>query len=280
MSALYLSSAAKRVKVEPLVHFAILDHYLRRNKDQSRVIGTLLGSVKGGVIEITNCYPVPHIENEDKVAVDTPFHDSMLYLHQRVNMKEDVVGWYATGSEITEYSNVIHDFYKRTSEGDAVHLLIDPAMSNGSMDVKAFISKPMGVPNGVVGSTFVPLQCDVQYHEPERIGLELMTKGLTSTTNTTALASDLAHVKKSTDALQRMLTTCSEYVNKVVSGEIQGDEKVGRYLLDTISAVPKVDAAQFEKTFNNVLQDLLMVVYLANLTRSQVILQEKISEIL
>jgi translation initiation factor 3 subunit F len=108
-----------------------------------------------------------------------------------------------------------------------------------------------------------------------------MTRSLSAPPNEpVALISDLDHVKEATESVQRMLTLCSDYVNKVVTGEIKGDEKIGRFLLDTVSAVPKVDAAQFEKTFNNVLQDLLMVVYLANLTRYQVTLQEKLNDIL
>ena len=42
----------------------------------------------------------------------------------------------------------------------------------------------------------------------------------------------------------------------------------------------QIDPAEFEKMFNNSLQDLLMVVYLANLTRTQVVLQEKLNSVL
>ena len=42
----------------------------------------------------------------------------------------------------------------------------------------------------------------------------------------------------------------------------------------------QLDPEQFEKMFNNSLQDLLMVVYLANLTRTQVTLQEKLNAVL
>ena len=38
----------------------------------------------------------------------------------------------------------------------------------------------------------------------------------------------------------------------------------------------QIEAAQFEKMFNNVVQDLLMVSYLSNLARTQVLLQERL----
>jgi len=51
-------------------------------------------------------------------------------------------------------------------------------------------------------------------------------------------------------------------------------------LRDTIAAVPKVDPVKFEAMFNNAVQDLLMLVYLANITQSQVMLQDKMNDIL
>ena len=97
-------------------------------------------------------------------------------------------------------------------------------------------------------------------------------------------------------AFDRLMLQCTRICQ---NKEIEGDVSIGRFLYDTVSAVPKVclcvcahppnpdlaccvqmDAVQFEKMFNNTLQDLLMVVYLANLTKSQVVLQDKLSKTL
>lgn len=55
--------------IEPVVLFSILDHALRRNANQKRVIGTMLGvrSDDGTEIEIRNCFAVPHNESGDQV---------------------------------------------------------------------------------------------------------------------------------------------------------------------------------------------------------------------
>ena len=42
----------------------------------------------------------------------------------------------------------------------------------------------------------------------------------------------------------------------------------------------QIDVGQFEGLFNNTVQDLLMVVYLANITKTQISLQEKLSHAL
>ena len=47
---------------------SILDHFVRRNDDQERVIGTLLGVVnEAGEIEVRSSFPVPHSEKDDTV---------------------------------------------------------------------------------------------------------------------------------------------------------------------------------------------------------------------
>jgi hypothetical protein len=56
------SSPSLTCKIHPVVIFTILDHYVRRQESQERVIGTLLGVETDGVIEIRNCFPVPHSE--------------------------------------------------------------------------------------------------------------------------------------------------------------------------------------------------------------------------
>lgn len=51
-----------------MVLFTIADAFIRRNDGQERVIGTLLGSVSDGVLEVKNCYAVPHSESNDQVG--------------------------------------------------------------------------------------------------------------------------------------------------------------------------------------------------------------------
>ena len=55
--------------IEPVVLFSILDHALRRNANQKRVIGTMLGvrSDDGTEIEIRNSFAVPHNESTEQV---------------------------------------------------------------------------------------------------------------------------------------------------------------------------------------------------------------------
>jgi translation initiation factor 3 subunit F len=64
-----LGATSISVKVQPVVLFNICDAYIRRNETQDRVIGTLLGTVENGVVELRNCYAVPHNETNDQVRL-------------------------------------------------------------------------------------------------------------------------------------------------------------------------------------------------------------------
>ena len=57
------------------------------------------------------------------------------------------------------------------------------------------------------------------------------------------------------------------------------DPAVVRLLQDVVAAAPRLPAAAFEKMFNSQVQDMLVVVYLANRTRTQLALAEKLQAV-
>jgi len=80
--------------------------------------------------------------------------------------------------------------------------------------------------------------------------------------------------------LLELIETVATYVEKVRDGEIKADNAIGRFLAKTASFLPKFDPESLDKLFNNNVQDLLMVVYLANLTRTQIAVAEKLQKTL
>jgi len=72
-----------KVLVHPVALFGIVDGYERRNEDAKRVIGTLVGVVDKGVVEVKNYFTVPHQETEDEVALEMEYAASMFELHKK-----------------------------------------------------------------------------------------------------------------------------------------------------------------------------------------------------
>lgn len=110
--------------------------------------------------------------------------------------------------------------------------------------------------------------------------VELLANAKTSESGSTTLLSDMDNLERSIIEVQKMLERVSEYVDNVLAGTVPANNTVGRYLMDTVSIVPKVDAAEFEKMFNSHLQDLLMVIYLANMTRTQLAVAKRLEKLM
>jgi translation initiation factor 3 subunit F len=262
--------------VHPLVILNILDQYSRRSQNNDRVIGTLLGMTTEGLVEVTNCFPVPHTENE-QVAVDMEFHRNMYELHRKASPRETIVGWYATGNEITETSHLLQDFYYQGMNHTPVHITVDTSLQNSTMAINGYISSTVSFGETKLLTHFQPIPVELKATETERIAVDTL---LQSADGQSELVSDLQSLESSIVSLQGMLRTVGEYIDNVNSGKVKPDPKLGRFLMQTLSELPVMETEQFEKLFNNSMQDLLMVVYLANLTRSQLAIAEKLQTLL
>lgn len=273
--------AQVNVKVHPVVIFNILDQYVRRGEKQDRVIGTLLGAYYDGTIEIKNCFPVPHTES-DQVAVDMEFHRNMYELHQKTAPKEVIVGWYATGLDINENSVMIHEFYgKETNIPTVAHLLVDTTFSQDTtMGLRAYIGTAVTFGDKQLGSYFQPIPLEIRSLDIDRVGLDLISRTRDASSGVSEFYSDLQNLEGSMTTLSNLLDSVSEYVENVANGKIPADPAIGRFLSKAMSALPTFDAETIDKIFNNSIQDLLMVVYLGNLTRTQIALAEKLQKTL
>ncbi|KAK9456428.1 JAB1/Mov34/MPN/PAD-1 ubiquitin protease-domain-containing protein [Dipodascopsis uninucleata] len=265
------------VIVHPQALFSILDHTLRRNKGQDRVIGTLLGirSEDGTEIEIRSSFAVPHIESAAQVEIDMEYHKTMYNLHHKANPKEILVGWYATSLELNAFSALIQNFYSSVSDGTypypAVHLTLQ-ADPTADIQIKTYISTNVGVvPEKMAESClFIPVPHELRYAESERSGLELVSKAKDTENRMLPIINDVLNLEKAIDDMLQMLDRVSSYVTDVINGNKTGNIAVGKYLLTNLSLAPKVDPEDLDKLFNSHLQDILLVIYLSNTIKTQV----------
>ncbi|CAM6095491.1 unnamed protein product [Calypogeia fissa] len=259
-------------KLHPTVLFNICDSYIRRNDQQERVIGTLLGSVSSdGTVDIRNSYAVPHNESSEQVAVDIDYHRNMFDLHQRVNAKEVIVGWYSTGAGVSGSDALIQDFYAREVT-NPVHLTVDTTFSDEKACIKAYVSTNLTLGDRQLAAQFHEIQLDLRLIEAERIGFDVLKKTVVD-----KLPNDLEGLEGTIQRLHTMIDTVFSYVDGVVEGRVAPDNAVGRYLADTMAVVPRITPDAFDKLFNDSVQDVLLVLYLANLTRTQLSLAEKLN---
>lgn len=273
------------VSILPQALFSILDHSSRRPPDQPRVIGTLLGTrsdTDDSAVTIHSSFAVGHTETTDQVEVDMEYQKAMLQLHMRANPKEVLVGWYATSSELNTFSALIQNHYSSQGEGTypfpAVHLTVE-SLPGKDVEVRAYISSAVGVtPERAADSAaFVPVPYSINYSEADRAGVDSLEGAKDAESRTTGILTDIESLEKSLEDTLGMLDRVSKYVEGVIEEEEEPSTALGQFLLNTLALAPKVDPMDIEKDFNNHIQDVLTVSYLANMVRTQMDLSNRLA---
>jgi translation initiation factor 3 subunit F len=273
------------VVIQPQALFSILDHSTRRPADQHRVIGTLLGTrsdTDETLVTVHSAFAVGHTETTDQVEVDMECQKSMLSLHLRANPKEILVGWYATSSELNTFSALIQNHYSSPNEGTfpypAVHLTVSSEPGQ-DIEINTYISSPVGTTDerAADSAAFIPVPHTVNYTDSDRAGIDALTGAKDVESRSANIMTDIENLEKSLEDTIGMLDRVGRYVEAVIEEEAEPSTALGQYLLNTLALAPKVDATEIEKDFNNHIQDVLTVSYLANTIRSQMDLSNRLA---
>lgn len=156
-----------------------------------------------------------------------------------------------------------------------VHLVVDLSMKTPEITFRSYVSRPNRLLNKVMVQ-FQETRLSVVASDAEKIGVDVMRKKKAEGSELSTLSSDMDSLETSMSRLLEFLDVTKSYVDDVVAGKRPADLAIGRSIADTLAKVPRIDPAVFDRLFHNSLQDLLMVVYLSNLTHTQLVLAEKI----
>lgn len=210
------------------------------------------------------------------------YQKAMLALHLRANPREVLAGWYATSSELNTFSALIQNHYSSQGEGTypypAIHVTVscDPGKD---IEIRSYISASVGVsPERAADSAaFIPVPYTVNYSETDRAGIETLENAKDNDSQTTTVLTEIENLERSLEDTLGMLDRVSKYVENVVEEETEPSTALGQFLLNTLALAPKVDPADIEKDFNNHIQDVLTVSYLANMIRTQMDLSNRLA---
>ncbi|GAA49964.1 translation initiation factor 3 subunit F [Clonorchis sinensis] len=183
--------------------------------------------------EVTNCFGVLYAESDATVLMDFELRKSMSQLERMVNRNQRMVGWYATGSEITEYFKLIHQvYYMQSTNSEVLFLLVDVSLSVGDkLGIKAYLSRPLGIPGGTRGIVFVPLEVEIEFYAAERCAVEMMASAINPKNQLQPeLGDDMLHLFHLSQNVISMLEQVITYVDDVLNGKRSADPTIGRIL--------------------------------------------------
>lgn len=291
------SVAPVKVKVELPLLLQLLES-VYTVADDSRIIGTLLGtrSDDGSIIEVHDAYVVPHKEEGEELIISDYHHKLLYQLHKRANPKEVIVGWFAINSQIDSFTGLIHSFYSNVDgmrPHAAVHMTVDTIdKETGKIItpvVRTFIGSIVGAPIRMAsilnldrsGSfIFTPIENEVVLDDSEQVVLKLIENN-DKVTLPTGSSNQLKQLNSEISDIEKLIDQISGYVDKVISGEIKGDDSIGKFLLENLIKKPNsLTGEKLQELFNNHIQDTLMVEYLASSIKSQLELSAKLTNII
>jgi translation initiation factor 3 subunit F len=197
------------------------------------------------------------------------------------------VGWYATGGEVSDHSELIQQFYS-VEVTDPIHVLVDTTLANLRLGVKAYIC-PAGELDKPLGPHFREVPISIIADDAERVGVDALIRAnmegpvkLGGTEREEGgILPDLDSLELSLQKVSGCLDRALAFVDSVASNGKTAAEnnKVGRLLAAAAAEVPVVNRAEFEASLSTSIQDLVMVVYLSNLTKTQLSIAEKLQQL-
>lgn len=206
----------------------------------------------------------------------------MLALTLKANPREALLGWYTTSHELNSFSALIQNFFGSPDTGTfphpAVHLTIstDPGED---IETRCYISAPVAVnaERAAESCLFVQVPHKMLYGDADRSALDAIASAKNAESRTAPLVSDIEGLGRALENTIGQLERVSEWINGVLDEDEEPNNALGQYLMNALSLAPKVDPTQIESDFNNHIQDVLMVNYLANTIRTQIDLSQRLA---
>jgi len=276
-----------RCRIHTVVVFTILDGYMRRAENLD-LFGTLLGNVsEGNIIEITDCFVVQNRFIDDGSFQVVKDHcESMYELKQKVNAKEQVVGWFCMGNKLTEGSVLFNNWFKSSPQVskfvghvpliDPVVLMVDPDAQSQRVNIKAYVQvQRLLIKESLLQFQEVP--SEVYTTEADKSGLNLLLNCGRTSPAKSEITLNKDGLENTLENLLEVVQIAEDYVKSVLDGTIVGDPDIGRALSKALSSEPVSQLDVFDHMCQTSVQDNLMVSYLSTLARLQVAIAERLN---
>lgn len=219
----------ENVSIAPLVLVSVVDHYKRVSTE--RVVGILLGNIRENTACVTNSFAIPFDESVEGVFLDTSYLQNMYDLYNKVNSKEEILGWYHSGPNM--YSSDLE--IMRVMMGycqTPVLAVVNVHKQRGGIPCEAY---GMGSDRRLVRKNV-----EVLADEIEEVGVEHLLRDIKEGTGST-LKDEVAVIIESLWAYEDLLRQIIEYFEKVQTGK-RRNKVILNALQDVLNSVPRYRA--------------------------------------
>ncbi|KIY46943.1 Mov34-domain-containing protein [Fistulina hepatica ATCC 64428] len=268
--------AATTVTVHPLVLLSVTDHHARAisRGSQKRVVGVLLGQDNGKTVNVANSFGIPFEEDEKDSKtwfLDHNYIEGMYDMFKKVNVREQLIGWYHSGPKLRASDQEINDLFKKFTPRP-VMVIVDVRPNTVGIPTDAYFAVEEIKDDGTeTRKTFLHVPSVIEAEEAEEIGVEHLLRDLKDSTTTT-LATRVSEQLSSLQGLRSRLSDIQKYLVEVAQGKMPVNHQIAYQLQDALNLLPDFSDGDTSQSFMTSTNDQLLVVYLSSLLRAVIAL--------
>jgi len=94
------------------------------------------------------------------------------------------------------------------------------------------------------------------------------------------IPSEQDRIQQALEKLLKVIDELMAYIGHVLNGQVPGHAEVGMKISDTLGSLSLISTEKMSNLYRDKVQELIMVSYLSSLTKTQVMLSEKLNSIL
>jgi len=259
------------VLLHPLVILNISDHYTRVKVSGTagRVIGALVGSQTGRIVEIHNSFELVLIPDATTGLdlINPEYFKTKQDQFKKVFPLYDILGWYSTGSEAKPADLEIHKQIMTYNESP-LFLLLDPLAISKELPITIYESE-LHIINDVPVMMFAKTQYKIETGEAERIAVDNIARvNVGGSTEGSKLTMHLSGLYNAIKMLNIRIKHIVQFLEATHKGQIPPDHAIIRQVASLCNQLPAMDSTRFKDEFLLEYIDALLVTYLATMTKT------------
>nr|KAJ3420806.1 COP9 signalosome complex subunit 6 [Polyrhizophydium stewartii] len=269
------SSSGLSITLHPLVILNISDQFTRTKMQHPA------SSVPPGrEIEIINSFEVPLKAGADgSVSADMDYFVFKQEQYRQVFPSLDFLGWYSTGTSPSPADMSIHQQMSQHNEAPLFLQMRTEDLNPESSDLPLIVYETtVDIVGGAAHTLFAKAQFKVETSDAERLAVEHVAHA-TNAGGDTKLVTHLIGQQNAIRMLHSRVAALVKYLEEVQQGSLPKDHTLMRQISSLCNRLPTMQGDDFESEFNEDYNDVLLMTFLATVTKGAHQLNELVDKL-
>ncbi|XP_064394720.1 COP9 signalosome complex subunit 6-like [Halichondria panicea] len=277
------SSGSVSVSLHPLVIMNISDHYTRSHMQRGGttkecVYGALLGTQKGRSVEICNSFELVVTSVDDAIVLDREYFTEKEEQFRQVFSSMEFLGWYTIGDTPTSQDAAFHEQLCRDRDNSLLLKLNTCARTN-QLPVSVYESL-IEIVEAQPKVLFAGVTYTLATEDAERVGVDHIARAsVTGASERSAVSEQLSAQYGAAKMLHSRVRLVLDYLKSVQTGELPTNMEVLREIASLCDQLPVIDNQLFKKDFYSQTNEVLLMSYLAAITKGVATASEFVSKV-